>query len=323
MVTVADLTAPNRTMVMGIINVTADSFSDGGQWLELDNAVEHAHELVRLGADMIDVGAESTRPGATRVPPDLEAQRAATLVRVLHDEGISTSVDTMRASTALAAAEAGVHMINDVSGGLADPHMYKVMAETGLPVCLMHWRTLQVGEFGNAAGAADHGGDVVGDVHETLGRLVDNALEAGVEHDQIVLDPGLGFAKTAADNWALLRALPEFIAGEFPVLVGASRKRFLTEIRAARGLEHGPIDADPATAAVTAMSAQLGAWGVRVHEVAVSRDAVDVAAAWRAGADHEGRHLAGGAGSAGPADAEFAPLTPKGAEVNENRAGEE
>lgn len=282
MVTVAELTVPDRTMVMGIVNVTTDSFSDGGKWIEVDNAVAHAHELVALGADMIDVGAESTRPGATRVDPDLEAERAATLIKELSSAGIRTSVDTMRASTAQAAAEAGVDLINDVSGGLADENMYKVMAETGLPVCLMHWRTVQ---FGNAAGAADHGGDVVQDVHDTLNRLVDNAMAAGVERSQIVLDPGLGFAKTAADNWALLQALPEFIAGDLPVLVGASRKRFLTEIRAARGLDHSPIDADPATAAVTALSAQLGAWGVRVHEVAVSRDAVDVAAAWSKGKD--------------------------------------
>jgi dihydropteroate synthase len=231
---------------------------------------------------MIDVGAESTRPGATRVPPELEAERAATLIKELSQAGIRTSVDTMRASTARAAAEAGVDMINDVSGGLADENMYKVMADAAIPVCLMHWRTVQ---FGDAAGVADHGGDVVEDVHATLNRLVDNALAAGVEHDQIVLDPGLGFAKSAADNWALLKALPEFVAGEFPILVGASRKRFLTEIRGARGLDHGPIDADAATAAVTALSAQIGAWGVRVHEVAVSRDAVDVAAAWHKGKD--------------------------------------
>lgn len=283
MTTVKDLTVPGRTLVMGIVNVTTDSFSDGGRWIELDNAVAHAHELVRLGADMIDVGAESTRPGATRVAPDVEAARASALINELSAAGIRSSVDTMRASTAEAAAEAGVDMINDVSGGLADPRMFDVMADTALPVCLMHWRTVQGGEFGNAAGAADHGGDVVADVHATLERLVDKAEKAGVRRDQIVLDPGLGFAKTAEDNWALLGALPEFIAGEFPVLVGASRKRFLTQIRAARGLEHGPVDADPATAAVTALSAQLGAWGVRVHEVAVSRDAVDVSAAWLKG----------------------------------------
>jgi len=283
MVTVSDLTAPGRTMVMGILNVTEDSFSDGGKWLDSDDAIAHAKELVAQGADMIDVGAESTRPGATRVDPALEVERVRPVIEALHAEGIRTSVDTMRAATARAAAEAGVDMINDVSGGLADPDMYAVMAETGLPVCLMHWRTV---EFGDAAGSADHGGDVVADVRDTLKRLTDNAVAAGVEHSQIVLDPGLGFAKTAADNWALLHALPEFISGDLPVLVGASRKRFLTEIRANRGLEANPSLADPATAAVTAVSAHLGAWGVRVHEVDVSRDAVDVAAAWRLGASY-------------------------------------
>ena len=294
MVSVAELTAPGRTTVMGIVNVTEDSFSDGGRWLAADDAIAHAHKLVRLGADIIDVGAESTRPGAdiidvgaestrpgaTRVPAEVEAARIRPVIEALHADGIRTSIDTMRASTAAVAAEAGVDLINDVSGGLADEDMYRVMAETKLPVCLMHWRA---DAFVNASGAADHGGDVVRDVHEVLAQLVDNALAVGVAHDQITLDPGLGFAKTAADNWALLHALPEFIAGEFPVLVGASRKRFLTGIREDRGLAHGPVDADPATAAVTALSANYGAWCVRVHEVAVSRDAVDVAARWRQG----------------------------------------
>ena len=166
MVTVADLTAPGRTMVMGILNVTEDSFSDGGKWLDRDAAIAHAKDLVAQGADMIDVGAESTRPGATRVPAELEAQRVKPVIEALHAEGIRTSVDTMRASTARVAAEAGVDMINDVSGGLADPDMYAVMAETGLPVCLMHWRTVHNAEFGDAAGSADHGGDVVADVRD-------------------------------------------------------------------------------------------------------------------------------------------------------------
>lgn len=280
MTTVADLTLPGRTSVMGIVNVTEDSFSDGGKWLATDDAIAHAHELVRLGADIIDVGAESTRPGATRVPAEVEAERIRPVIRTLREDGIRTSIDTMRAATAQAAAEEGVDLINDVSGGLADEDMYRVMADTQLPVCLMHWRA---DAFVNASGAADHGGDVVKDVHQVLAELVENALAAGVAKEQITLDPGLGFAKTAADNWALLNALPEFIAGEFPILVGASRKRFLTEIRADRGLEHSPVDADPATAAVTALSAQAGAWCVRVHEVAVSRDAVDVVARWNHG----------------------------------------
>ncbi|WP_410494607.1 dihydropteroate synthase [Corynebacterium belfantii] len=274
-----DLIIPERTAVMGIVNVTEDSFSDGGRWLDIDAAIDHARDLVAAGADIIDVGGESTRPGATRVDPDVERSRVIPVIRALSEEGIATSIDTMRASVAAAAAEAGVKLINDVSGGLADRAMYSVMADTQLPVCLMHWKTVR---FGDAAGSADHGGDVVADVHRTLDKLVSSALNAGVKEDNISIDPGLGFAKTQEDNWALLRALPEFIAGPYPVLVGASRKRFLIAVRAARGLQTGPVDADPATAAVTAIAAQMGAWCVRVHEVAVSRDAVDVAALWNA-----------------------------------------
>ncbi len=282
---VSDLSVPGRTLVMGIVNVTEDSFSDGGRWIDVDAALAHAHELVAAGADMIDVGGESTRPGAVRVEEDVEKQRVVPVIRALHEEGIKTSVDTMRASVASAAAEAGVDLINDVSGGLADKEMYAVMADSGLPVCLMHWRTVQ---FGSAAGSADHGGDVVRDVHERLAQLSSAALKAGVSADNIVLDPGLGFAKTPQDNWALLKALPSFLEGEFPILVGASRKRFLAAIREDRGVESSPLLADPATAAVTAISAQMGAWGVRVHEVGVSRDAVDVAAAWNAGLAYSG-----------------------------------
>lgn len=276
---VKDLIIPERTAVMGIVNVTEDSFSDGGRWLDIDAAIDHARDLVAAGADIIDVGGESTRPGATRVDPDVERSRVIPVIRALSEEGIATSIDTMRASVAAAAANAGVKLINDVSGGLADRAMYSVMADTQLPVCLMHWKTVR---FGNAAGSADHGGDVVADVHQTLDKLVTSALNAGVKEDNITIDPGLGFAKTQEDNWALLRALPEFIAGPYPVLVGASRKRFLMAVRAARGLQSGPVDADPATAAVTAIAAHMGAWCVRVHEVAVSRDAVDVAALWNA-----------------------------------------
>ncbi|CAB0525198.1 dihydropteroate synthase [Corynebacterium diphtheriae] len=279
-----DLIIPERTAVMGIVNVTEDSFSDGGRWLDIDAAIDHARDLVAAGADIIDVGGGATRPGATRpgatrVDPDVERSRVIPVIRALSEEGIATSIDTMRASVAAAAANAGVKLINDVSGGLADRAMYSVMADTQLPVCLMHWKTVR---FGDAAGSADHGGDVVADVHHTLDKLVTSALNAGVKEDNITIDPGLGFAKTQEDNWALLRALPEFIAGPYPVLVGASRKRFLMAVRAARGLQSGPVDADPATAAVTAIAAHMGAWCVRVHEVAVSRDAVDVAALWNA-----------------------------------------
>lgn len=282
---VADLTVPGRCLVMGIVNVTEDSFSDGGRYIETDRAIEHARRLVAEGADIIDIGGESTRPGAVRVAAEDERNRVVPVIAALREEGIHTSVDTMRASVAAAAAEAGVSMINDVSGGLADPDMFSVMADAAIPVCLMHWKTVQ---FGDAAGRADHGGNVVTDVHETLDDLVTRALAAGVARDQIVLDPGLGFAKSREDNWSLLNALPEFIGGEFPVLVGASRKRFLAGVRRERGLEVTPVDADPATAAVTAISAHMGAWGVRVHNVPVSRDAVDVAAHWRSAGDYRG-----------------------------------
>ncbi|QTH59522.1 dihydropteroate synthase [Corynebacterium hindlerae] len=279
---VADLTIPGRCTVMGIVNVTEDSFSDGGQYVDVDKAIAHAHELIAAGADIIDVGGESTRPGATRVTADVEQARVVPVIKALAADGIRTSVDTMRASVAKAAAEAGVSLLNDVSGGLADPDMYRVMASADLPVCLMHWKTVR---FGDAAGQAHTTGDVVADVRRVFDILVDNALTAGIKADQITLDPGLGFAKSAADNWALLKALPSFIAGEYPILVGASRKRFLAQVRRDRGLDVvSPVEADPATAAVTAIAAQLGAWCVRVHEVGVSRDAVDVAARWNQGA---------------------------------------
>lgn len=279
-------TMPDRCLVMGIVNVTQDSFSDGGKYLHIDKAIEHAHELIAQGADLIDVGGESTRPGATRVSEEEELARVVPVIEALAAEGIVTSVDTMRASVAAAAAQAGVRMLNDVSGGLADPNMYPVMAESDIPVCLMHWKTVR---FGDAAGRSDFT-DVVGDVKQSLARLVDNALAAGVRPENITIDPGLGFAKSAEDNWALLNALPDFVAGEYPVLVGASRKRFLAALRPERGYSapgYDPDDiaanTDPATAAVTTLSASAGAWCVRVHDVAQSRDAVDVVAHWKRG----------------------------------------
>ncbi|MGO2612451.1 dihydropteroate synthase [Corynebacterium flavescens] len=287
---IADFTVQGRTLVMGILNVTEDSFSDGGRFIDVEAALAHARELVAQGADMVDVGGESTRPGAVRVSAEEELRRVVPVIAALHSEGIRTSVDTMRAEVAAEAAKVGVDMINDVSGGLADPQMYATMAAADIPVCLMHWRTVK---FGSAAGS-HHPGDVVADVHAALAQLSASAVQAGVHRENIVLDPGLGFAKTPQDNWALLRALPEFIAGEFPILVGASRKRFLAAIRDDRGLESGPLLADAATSAVTAIASQLGAWGVRVHEVAVSRDAVDVAAAWNAGAAYRGGRNATG-----------------------------
>lgn len=279
----------SRTLVMGILNVTGDSFSDGGLWNSPDRALAHAREMVDAGADIIDVGGESTRPGATRVDARTERERVVPVIAALHAQGIRTSVDTMRASTAAAAVEAGVDIVNDVSGGLADPDMYRVVAEAnrdrgpGRPVdyCLMHWRT---DRFGSAAGRADHGGDVVADVQSLTTELSAAAVAEGVPAERIILDPGIGFAKNAEDNWALLHALPGYVAGwsaaGYRTLLGVSRKRFLTVLRPGPdGRPGSPVSADDATAAVSALAASAGVWAVRVHDVAPSRAAVDVARA--------------------------------------------
>lgn len=274
-----------RTRVMGILNITEDSFSDGGRWTSTGRALGHALDMVAAGADIIDIGGESTRPGATRVPAALERDRVVPVIEALHAEGVRTSVDTMRASTAAAAVEAGVDLVNDVSGGLADPDMYRVIADANrdreVDYCLMHWRTAS---FSSAEGQADHGGDVVTDVTDLLGDLSSAALAAGVPAARIILDPGIGFAKDADDNWALLQGLPEYRRSwseqGYRTVVGVSRKRFLTALRPGQdGAPGTPASADDATAAVSALAASAGVWAVRVHEVAASRAAVDVAQA--------------------------------------------
>lgn len=274
---------PQRCKVMGIVNITDDSFSDGGQFSTFDAALEHAHELIAQGADIIDLGAESTRPGAQRVPEELELRRIIPLTKKLAADGHLISIDTMRASVAEAAIEAGATLINDVSGGLADPRMLKVCAETDVPVCLMHW---DAERFGSASGRAQTQGDIVEHVRTCLLDRVDDAVSAGVLEENIILDPGLGFAKNADDNWALLHGLTKLIDLGFPVLVGASRKRFLATLGG--GEARRPQEADPATAAISALSAAAGAWAVRVHNVPLSIDAVRVAAAWQSGYALEG-----------------------------------
>ncbi|MCH5643773.1 dihydropteroate synthase [Gordonia sp. ABSL49_1] len=271
---------------MGVINVTADSFSDGGRYLDADAAVAHGLELVAQGADLIDVGGESTRPGAIRVDPDLEAARVTPVIAALAEQGARISVDTMRASVAAAAIDAGAAIVNDVSGGRADPDMAKVVADAGVPWILMHWRP--AGDSGDRRFThriGDVGGyrDVVAEVSGELLAQVDAAVSAGVDPDRLILDPGLGFAKTAEHNWALLHALPTLVGLGFPVLVGASRKRFLGTLLADGDAVRPPQERDVATASISALSAANGAWGVRVHDVAGSRDAVAVADAWRSG----------------------------------------
>jgi len=273
------LPRPGRCAVMGILNVTPDSFSDGGRYLDVDQALEHAHEMWDRGADLIDVGGESTRPGASRVDADTENARIMPVIRSLAADGVAMSVDTTRAEVALAAVEAGASVINDVSGGLADPNMAKVAAETGVPYVLMHWR----GHSKDMNALASYE-DVVADVRAELLSRVDEAVADGVDAGAIVLDPGLGFAKNAEHDWALLNGLDSFLSLGFPVLVGASRKRFLGRLLSGEDGKPAPPDGrENATAAVSALAAAAGAWGVRVHEVGASIDAVTVAAAWRKG----------------------------------------
>jgi dihydropteroate synthase len=270
---------PGRCVVMGVLNVTPDSFSDGGRYLDVDEALAHAHAMWSRGADIIDVGGESTRPGASRVDEDTETARVLPVVRSLAADGIRMSVDTTRAAVAAAALDAGVQVINDVSGGLADANMAKVAAESGAPWILMHWR----GHSKDMNALAKYR-DVVGEVRAELSRQVDVALSAGVAENAILLDPGLGFAKHAEHDWALLHGLDALVSLGFPVLVGASRKRFLGRLLSdVDGNPRPPDGREDATAAVSALAAHAGAWGVRAHEVGKSLDAVAVAAAWRRG----------------------------------------
>ena len=269
----------DRAVVMGVVNVTADSFSDGGRYLDADAAVRRGLALAAAGADIVDVGGESTRPGAHRVPAAVEADRVVPVVAALVAAGVVCSVDTTRATVARAALDAGGQIVNDVSGGLADPEMAAMVADAGVPWILMHWR-------GHSAGmdALAVYRDVVDDVRSELAARVEAALSAGVAERHLVLDPGLGFAKTAEHNWALLRALPAITGRDgagwgFPILVGASRKRFLGALLGDATGPRPPDGREAATTAISALAAAAGAWGVRVHEVTDSLDAVRVAAA--------------------------------------------
>jgi dihydropteroate synthase len=278
---------------MGVVNVTPDSFSDGGAWLDPDKAIAHGLELAGQGADIIDVGGESTRPGAERVPEADELRRVLPVVEALASAGSYVSIDTMRAEVARQALAAGARMVNDVSGGLADPEMPGVIAGSGVPYVVMHWR-------GHSSGMQDRAqyADVVREVRNELRERVDAAVAEGIDPALIVIDPGLGFAKLPEHNWALLTRLPEISrlggGAPFPVLVGASRKRFIGRLLAAADGTPRPFaGSDDATVALTALAAAAGAWCVRVHAAAANADAVRVAARWRAA----------GAGASSPAAA--------------------
>ncbi|MFD1714844.1 dihydropteroate synthase [Amnibacterium flavum] len=269
-----------RAQIFGILNVTPDSFSDGGRFTDPEAALQHARVMVSEGADVIDVGGESTRPGAARVAPEVERERVIPIVTALARDGIAVSVDTMNADTARAAVRAGALVVNDVSGGLADPGMAAVIAETGTRYVAMHWR----GHSDGMAALAQYG-DVAREVGDELVQRVAALTAQGVREEQLILDPGLGFAKDAGHNWQVLARLDEVIALGYPVLVGASRKRFLRELpRVEAAAREGSDPRDLPSAVVSALAARAGAWGVRVHDVASTAVALDVTDAWNAGA---------------------------------------
>lgn len=263
--------------VVGVVNVTDDSFSDGGRYLCAASAIAHGLALSADGAGIIDVGGESTRPGATRIDPRIESARIVPVVKELVAQGLTVSIDTMHAEVARVALENGAQVVNDVSGGRADAAMAPLVAEAGVPWVLMHWRSVS----SDQPHRAPQYRDVVADVRAELLAAVDDAVAAGVDPANLIIDPGLGFAKTGQHNWALLHGLPELVATGIPVLVGASRKRFLgTLLAGPDGSPRPPDGRETATAVISALAALHGVWGVRVHDVRASVDALKVVGAW-------------------------------------------
>ena len=246
---------------MGILNITPDSFADGGRYNSLENAVLRAREMIAEGVDIIDIGGESTRPGADRVSEAEELMRVIPVIAELAHDGVQISIDTMRASTARAAIAAGAQIINDVSGGLAEPEMLTTAAKLKVPYIAMHWR----GQSKDMNSMATYG-DVVRDVISELQERIDAALDAGISHDNLIIDPGIGFAKNANHNWEIIDHIDEFVALGYPVLIGASRKRFLGG--------DTPAGREAASIALTKRLSTTGIWGVRVHSVKPHRDVI-------------------------------------------------
>ncbi|MDF1606201.1 dihydropteroate synthase [Nocardioides sp. YIM 152315] len=265
---------PTTPLLMGVVNVTPDSFSDGGRWLEPDAAIAHGRELVADGADILDIGGESTRPGATRPLVEEELGRVVPVITALAADGTTVSVDTMRAEVAEAAVAAGATVVNDVSGGLADPRMHAVVARSGASYVAMHWRAHA--DHMRDFAVYDGPGGVVAAVRDELARRVETMLAAGIEADRIVLDPGLGFAKRQEHNWELLRDLQPLRDLGFPLLVGASRKSFLGRLLGAAGSPRAVGEREHANTALTVLLAQQGVWGLRVHDVRAAKDALRV-----------------------------------------------
>jgi len=264
--------------LMGVVNVTPDSFSDGGRWLQADAAIAHGRDLVAQGADIIDIGGESTRPGATRPLVTEELGRVIPVITALATDGATVSVDTMRAEVAAAAIAAGAAIVNDVSGGLADPRMYDFVAAAGTTYVAMHWRAHA--DHMRDFAVYDGPGGVAAAVRDELAARVDAMLAAGVERDRIVLDPGLGFAKRAEHNWQLLGDLGPVRALGFPLLVGVSRKSFLGTLLASGGSPRPVGEREHANTALTVLLAQQGVWGLRVHDVRAAHDALLALARW-------------------------------------------
>lgn len=284
----------DRTLVMGVLNITEDSFSDGGLWLDPANAKAHGEAMMKDGADIIDIGAESTRPGVKRVSEEAEQiseeaeqNRVLGAVDALIPEGAVLSIDTTRASVARMALEHGAQIINDVSGGRLDREVPHVVAEHAESLYIVqHWRGWLAGSAGDVpdADTSVYANGVVDDVYDELMKQVDDVLQAGVSPSQIIIDPGLGFSKPSVEhNFPLMVALERFNATGYPVLIGASRKRFVGAALADAGIDEPDMDSkDNATAAISALCTEHGAWAVRVHDVAKSRDAVAIGNAWRA-----------------------------------------
>ncbi|HQR26517.1 MAG TPA: dihydropteroate synthase [Nocardioides sp.] len=271
------MTGPARPLVMGILNVTPDSFSDGGRWATTEDAVAHGLDMVAEGADLVDVGGESTRPGAERPPLGEELRRVLPVVAALADAGVMVSVDTMRAEVAEAAVGVGARFVNDVSGGLADPRVLEVVARSGVTMVAMHWRahSARMQDFATY----DEEGGVVDAVTRELAARAEAMAAAGIPAARTVLDPGLGFAKRPHHNWELLRSLDRLSALGFPLLVGASRKSFLGTLLADEDGRPRPTgEREHAHAALVALLAERGVWGLRVHDVRATRDALEVAA---------------------------------------------
>ncbi len=270
---------PGRTLVVGVVNVTPDSFSDGGEWLDPDDAIVHGLELLAEGADLVDVGGESTRPGAVRPTQEVELARVIPVIQALSAAGGIVSVDTMRSEVAEQAVAAGARAINDVSGGLADPRMLATVARLEVPYVCMHWRGHSADMQSRAVYA-----DLAAEVTSELSKQIELVLAAGIRRDRLILDPGFGFAKTGEHNWELLNHLDDLDALGYPILYGLSRKTFLgTLLATPDGRPRPARERDDASLALSTLLAQRRVWAVRVHRVRSTCDAIAVVERMRRG----------------------------------------